>query len=157
MTARPYFIDGIQLVNTGGELCEACGQRKAVAASVAGHVLCVRCAGMAAVLAEEYAAEVEASRERATTRRDQTRAIMAQVVARLEDSSVKSHRYAAGQRSRERADALTHFPCGHERTTANTYKRSDNRRACRECRRVRSKAAKAAARQRERTRIGRAS
>jgi hypothetical protein len=58
VTARGYFIDGIQLVNTGGELCEACGQRKAVAASVAGHVLCVRCARDAEVTARELAAEV---------------------------------------------------------------------------------------------------
>jgi hypothetical protein len=49
-----YFVDGIQLVNTGGEMCEACGQRKAVA----GHVLCVRCARDAEVTARELAAEV---------------------------------------------------------------------------------------------------
>lgn len=67
MTARAYFVHGVQLVNTGGEMCEmceACGERKAVGRSIRGHVLCQRCAGLHSELAEELAQEVEASKAR---------------------------------------------------------------------------------------------
>jgi len=153
MTARAYYVDGVQLVNVGGELCEACEQRPGVGRSVGGSVVCKRCAGWAAKEADEMAREVEASRARLAARRDTSRPTVQAVIARLEDSPLKRHRYAAGQAARQRADALTHFPCGHKRTEANTYTRRDNRRACRKCKAAASTRAKAKARQRERERL----
>lgn len=64
-----YFVHGVALVNCGEELCEACGVRKAVGASIAGHLLCPRCAGWAAHEAEELAKEKEASAARRGVRR----------------------------------------------------------------------------------------
>jgi uncharacterized Zn finger protein (UPF0148 family) len=149
----PYYVHGVQVVNVGGELCEACGVRKAIGQSINGHLLCPRCAGWAAVQAEELAAEREASKARRAERQDTDRPAVRRVLARLQQAAESTHRNRAGIAARKRADALTVFPCGHGRTAENTYTRPDNRRACRECRRVRSTAAKRAARERERKRI----
>jgi hypothetical protein len=150
---RSYFVEGLPLVNVGDELCAACEIRPGVGHSASGLVVCARCAGAAAFVADEYAREVKASRERRAARRDTTRAVVQSVIARLEDSPLKHHRYSAGQRAKERADALTVFPCGHPRSQENTYTRRDRRRACRACRATASKAAKAKVRERERARL----
>lgn len=63
MTA-PYFVHGVELVNCGGEMCEACGERQAVGRSLKAHAICARCAGHAATDADEYAREREAAQAR---------------------------------------------------------------------------------------------
>lgn len=57
MTARAYFVDGVALVNTGGELCESCGKRKAVGPSISGSLLCVVCIRQFTTEADEFACE----------------------------------------------------------------------------------------------------
>lgn len=147
----PYFVHGVALVNTGGESCCAC-DRPAVGYLNA-HPICARHAGWAAQEADELAAEMEASRQRRAERSDRDRPIVRRVLARLETTAVVTKRTRGAEAARRRADALTHFTCGHARTPENIYTRTDGRRACRECRRVRSTESKRKARTRERERL----
>jgi hypothetical protein len=80
----PYYVHGVQVVNCGGERCEACEQRPAVGASLSGSLVCARCAGWAAVEAEELAREMEASRERRAGRDSVALERVRQKVALLE-------------------------------------------------------------------------
>jgi hypothetical protein len=140
MTAAGYFVEGVQLVNVGGELCEACGDRKAVGRSISGHVLCQRCAGLHSVFAEELAAEKAASEKRVAEKRGQSFLLPALI------TTVR----------RRTVESRPTYPCGHPRTPANTYTRPDDgRKFCRKCRNDHSKKSKERARQREQKRLGR--
>jgi uncharacterized Zn finger protein (UPF0148 family) len=124
-----FYVHGVALVNTGGELCDACGQRKAVGRSVAGHVLCPRCAGWAAVMAEEYAREVEAEKER--QRRSD-------VLPELAPATVR-------KAAKEAKHARNGFRCGHPNDEANIYRHPhQGTTSCRECRRIRQRKARRA-------------
>ena len=57
---QPYFVDGVQLVNVGAELCEACGIRAGVGRSVSGLVVCAACAREYDAAAQELAREAVA-------------------------------------------------------------------------------------------------
>jgi hypothetical protein len=146
-------MTGVRLVNAGGERCEACEQRPAVGPSMSGHLVCARCAGLASTLADELAAEIESSRQRRALRASADRPIVRQVLARLERTAEATKRTRGAEAARRRSDTLTSFPCGHDRKPTNVYTRPDGRRACRECRRVRSTEAKRKARVRERERM----
>jgi hypothetical protein len=61
--ARGYFVDGVELVNVGGETCSAC-DRPAIGRSVSGHLICATHAGWAAREARELAREKKESAKR---------------------------------------------------------------------------------------------
>lgn len=142
MTARAYFVDGVQLVNVGGELCESCEQRPGVGHSLGGSVICARCAGWAAREASEYAAEVEASKARRAAKHDETKAIIARVneafinslPSREVQRRVRVAEAAKASNHKRAGTSPGHYACGHQRTRANTYKNSAGRPFCRQCR-----------------------
>lgn len=140
MTAAGYFVEGVQLVNVGGELCEACERRPAVGRSISGCAICPRCAGLHARFADELAREKEESAKR----RGRKPALSLPPLI----TTVR----------RRAVDSRPTYPCHHPRTEANTYTRQDDgRRFCRTCRNAQSKKDKARARRRERQRLGRIS
>lgn len=137
--ARGYFVDGVQLVNTGGERCCACD--RAAVGYLNAHPICARHAGMAAEIAEEMAVEKEES-----AKRQRERVGPVSVVARAKHSlpSLPVHRrnrdarQAQYERQRASAASRTHFKCGHEATPENSYHRRDSKsgnptRECRTC------------------------
>jgi hypothetical protein len=105
MTARAYYVDGVQLVNVGGELCESCEQRPGVGHSIGGSVICARCAGWAAREASEYAAEVEASRRRRADSQADDIIKVRQVYARLETNATSKSTTSKQHRERRQTNA----------------------------------------------------
>lgn len=77
--ARTVYLRGVALVNAGVDTCSAC-ERRAVAHSIGGHLVCARHAGMAASLADELAQERALSEER---RRAQNEADLARLRAKM--------------------------------------------------------------------------
>jgi hypothetical protein len=130
VTTSAYFVHGVQLVGVDA-VCEACERRPAIGRSIAGHAICPRCAGWAAHEAAELAAEMEASRRRLAAMRAGSLERVRTITAKLDDADAQS---PAAKASRNRAVSQTHFNCGHSRASANTYRRSDGRRECRQCR-----------------------
>jgi hypothetical protein len=125
--ARGYFVDGVQLVNVGGEFCDSCEVRPAIGRSVSMHLLCARCAGLHAQIAEEYIAEVEASRARRAGEIERVRAI------RLPDADAPAmlglHRKGRPKRPEIR------FKCGHSTEPENVYTNRRGWHSCRQCKR----------------------
>jgi cell pole-organizing protein PopZ len=142
-----YWVDGVQLVNVGGELCEACELRPAVGRSVGGNAICKRCAGWAAREAEELAAELAEAKARRADTVAEIRARISVVDDRQSQAerAVARHASRAKQYARQRAQAAarTHFKCGHPITPENTYlSKAANRtpfRYCRACACARSR------------------
>lgn len=149
MTA-PYFVHGVELVNCGGETCCAC-DRPAVGYTNA-HPICATHAGMAAVMADEYAREREdGEKRRAAMEADR----IARVGQRFPEIAARLTLVADDMRERAVAVKLaaTRFACGHDRTPENTYQNQRGRVACRECRRVQNIKNKRQARRREQLRL----
>lgn len=97
MTARAYWVHGVELVNCGADRCSAC-DRPAIG-YINAHPICATHAGWAAEIADEYAIEVEASRARREQQQVADREIVRAVSARFNDapvSSAKGRAYRAG-------------------------------------------------------------
>lgn len=140
------WVDGVQLVNVGGELCEACEERRAVGRSIGGHLICKRCAGWARREADELEQEREASAIRRGLKAQETREVLSDVHARLNTIPPREvkRRATVSRITRERnyrefGATPTHFNCGHSRRKSNLDHRSDGRTACKACRRIRDK------------------
>jgi hypothetical protein len=95
MTARAYFVHGVELVNCGADRCSAC-ERPAIG-FINAHPICARHAGMHAEIADELALEVEASKRRRESKtaveRDRVNAALARFTDHDTAKSTKSGRY----------------------------------------------------------------
>lgn len=154
MSARAYYVEGVEVVNTGGESCASCDIRPAVGRSISGLAVCQRCAAWAESESAGIAAEKELARERREARESER---IARIGKRFPEIAERLARAADDMRERAIAvkRAATRFACGHDRTPENTYQNQRGRTACRECRRIQNVKNKRQARRREQLRLRR--
>jgi hypothetical protein len=110
---RAYYVNGIALVNAGGERCEACEQRPAVGPSISGHLVCARCAGLASTLADELAAEIAMSKARTAAKHAEDLAKCRRLIATPEGLEGDKERRARGTAQKGRRKLNLGVPCPH--------------------------------------------